>query len=200
MECFKKMDPHKRPLLQNKSRIFENCYIYILPVALGKKRMSLFQTQITNGGGICVSKLSATKCNVTHIVLEDSVVKDSERCVRLLSSINVDTNTAVKIVGTQWISKCLKECVCLDTKEFELSVEKITDKVNTKSNSKPLNEDRDPGTVKNDVADFATCTVEDSPPKKLKPAVSEVQFVIYVICGKLLNSWNCFSLECLGKF
>jgi hypothetical protein len=38
--------------------------------------------------------------------------------------MTVDTNTAVKIVGTQWISKCLKESICLDTKEFELSGKK----------------------------------------------------------------------------
>jgi len=99
--------------------------------------------------------------------------------------MNVDTNTAVKIVGTQWISKCLKECMCVDTKEFELSVEKITDKVNTQSNSQPIyedgrvNQDQDPGTMKSDKGDFATLTVEHSPPKKMKPAASEVHFLIY---------------------
>jgi hypothetical protein len=193
MEGLEKMDPHKRPVLQNKSRIFENCYIHILPVALGKKRMSLFQIQITNEGGICVSKLAATNCNLTHIVLEDSIVKDSERCVRLLNSMNVDTNTAVKIVGTQWISKCLKECVCVDTKEFELSIEKINDKLNAKSDSQCLheedcvNEDQDLGIMKNDVGDFATLTVEHSPPKKLKPAVSEVHFVICEYLWKVIR-------------
>lgn len=179
------MNPHKIPVLQNASRVFENCCIHILPVALGKKRMSLFQTQIRNHGGICVSKLVATNCNLTHIVLEDSIVKDSERCVRLLNSMNVDTNTAVKIVGTQWISKCLKDCMCVDTKEFELSVEKITDEFNTQSNSQPIygdghvNKDQDLCTMKSDIGDFATLTVEHSPPKKMKPAASEVHFLIY---------------------
>lgn len=193
MECLKKMNPHKRPVLQNTSRVFENCCIYILPVALGKKRMSLFQTQITNHGGICVSKLAATNCSLTHIVLEDSIVKDSERCVRLLNSMNVDTNTAVKIVGTQWISRCLKECICVDTKEFELSVEKITDEVNTQSNSQPINEDgrvsedHDPGTMKNDIGDFATLTVEHSPPKRMKPAASEVHFLIYQYVRQIIR-------------
>lgn len=173
------MNPHKRPVVQNTSRVFENCCIHILPAALGKKRMSLFQTQITNHGGTCVSKLPATNCNLTHIVLEDSIVKDSEQCVRLLNSMNVDIDTAVKIVGTQWISKCLKECMCVDTKEFELSVEKKTDEVNTQSNSQPIyedgraNKDQDPGTMKSDIGDFATVTVEHSPPKKMKPAASE---------------------------
>lgn len=178
------MNPHNRPVLKNRSRVFENCCIHILPVALGKKRMSLFQTQITNHGGIYVSKLAETSCSLTHIVLEDSIVKDSERCVRLLNSMNVDTNTVVKIVGTQWISKCLKESVCVDTKEFELSVEKITDEVNTQSNSQPIyedgcvNEDQDSGTMKIDRGDFATLTVEHSPPKKLKSEASEVHFLI----------------------
>jgi len=194
VECLKKMNPRKRPVLQNTSRVFENCCIHILPVALGKKRMSLFQTQITNHGGMCVSKLAATNCSLTHIVVEDSIVKDSERCVRLLNSMNVDTNTAVKIVGTQWISKCLKECVCVDTKEFELSVEKIIDEVNTQSNSQPIyedgcvNKDQDPGTMKSDIGDFSTLTLEHSPPKKLKPAASEVRFLIYQ-CVRQIIIW-----------
>jgi hypothetical protein len=37
-----------------------------LPVALGDKRMSLFQTQITNHGEICVPKLAATP--YTHYI------------------------------------------------------------------------------------------------------------------------------------
>jgi hypothetical protein len=193
MECLKTMNPHKRRVVQNTSRVFENCCIHILPVALGKKRMSLFQTQITNHGGTCVSKLPATNCNLTHIVLEDSIVKDSERCVRLLNSMNVDIDTAIKIVGTQWISKCLKECMCVDTKEFELSVEKITDEVNTQSNSQPIyedgraNKDQDPGTMKSDIGDFATLTVEHSPPKKMKPAASEVHFHIYQYVRQIIR-------------
>jgi BRCA1 C Terminus (BRCT) domain. len=187
------MNPHKRPAMQNTSQVFENCYIHILPVALGKKRLSLFQTQITNQGGICVSKLAAMNSSLTHIVLEDSIVKDSERCVRLLNSMNVDTNTAVKIVGTQWISKCLKECICVDTKEFELSLEKKTDKVNMQSNRQPIyedgcvNEGQDPGPMKNDIGDFATLTVEHSPPKKLRPAASEVHLLIYQYVGHIIR-------------
>lgn len=183
------MNPHTRPVLQNKSQVFENCYIHILPVALGKKRMSLFQTQITNHGGICVPKLAAVNCTLTHIILEDSILKDSERCIRLLNRMNVDTNTAVKIVGTEWISKCLRESVCLDTKEFELSVEKITDKVNTQSKSHPIYEDgfQDPGTLKSDIGDFATLTVEHSPPKKLKPAASEVHLLIYQYVRQIIG-------------
>lgn len=179
------MDPHKKPVPQNKSGIFKNCYMHILPVALGKKRMSLFQTQITNQGGICVSKLAATNCNLTHVILDDSVLMDSERCVRLLNTMNVDTNKMVKVVGTQWVSKCLKECAYVDTKEFELPVEKITNKVNTQSNSQTLyeeeciNEAQGKGTMMNDVGDLTALTVQHSPPKKLKPAVSEVHLLIY---------------------
>jgi hypothetical protein len=82
----------------------------------------------------------------------------------------------------------------VDTKEFELSVEKIIDEVNTQSNSQPIyedgcvNKDQDSGTMKSDVGDFSTLTLEHSPPKKLKPAASEVQFLIYQ-CVRQIIIW-----------
>jgi hypothetical protein len=172
------MDAKKGPAPQNRSGIFENCYVHILPLGLGKKRMSLFQTQIVNQGGICVSKLTAGTGNLTHIVLEDSTVKDSERCVKLLRGMHVDINAAVKVVGTRWLSSCLKERMYVDTKEFELSpVLTRTNEVITQCKVQPLHNvdctvgGEDPDTVKDDLPTF---TVQHSPPKKFKPEVTEV--------------------------
>jgi hypothetical protein len=160
-----------------------------LPVGLGKKRITLFQTQIANQGGICVSELSAnssssssSSSSLTHIVLEDSIVKDSKRCLKLLCDMPVDINRTVKVVGTQWLSKCLKECTYVDTKEFELSSSvNVKDKVNTHYNKQPFHEEdsvnvnEDPGPMKHDLGDFSTFTVaHSSPPKKLKPEVMKV--------------------------
>jgi hypothetical protein len=175
------MDQNKKAVPQNKSSIFKNCYIHILPVGLGKKRLSLFQTQISNQGGICVSEFPASNCNLTHIVLDDSIIKDSERCVKLLHSMHIDVHGAVKVVGTQWLSKCLKEHMYVDTKEFELSpVTETTDEVTTQYNRELLheedctNEGQDPDLVKNDLGDLPTFTAEHSPPKKLKYEITEV--------------------------
>jgi hypothetical protein len=81
----------------------------------------------------------------------------------------------------------------VDTKEFELSVVKITDEVNTQSNNQPIyeggcvNQDQDAGTMKNDIGDFATVTVEHSPPKKLKPAAAEVRILIYQYVRQIIR-------------
>jgi hypothetical protein len=163
---------------QSKSSIFKNCYIHILPVGLGKKRITLFQTQIANQGGICVSKLGASSSSLTHIVLEDSIVKDSKRCLKLLHAMPVDINKTVKVVGTQWLSKCLKERTYVNTMEFELS-SVINVKDNTQYNKQPfhedvINENEDPDPIEHGLGDFTTFTVEHSLPKKLKPEVTEV--------------------------
>jgi hypothetical protein len=176
------MDKNRNAIPQSKINTFRNCYIHILPVGLGKKRITLFQTQIANQGGICVSELSAnSSSSLTHIVLEDSIVKDSKRCLKLLCDMPVDINRTVKVVGTQWLSKCLKECTYVDTKEFELSSSvKVKDKVDTHYNKQPFHEEdsvnvnEDPSPMKHDLEDFSTSTVGHSPPKKLKPEVTKV--------------------------
>ena len=97
------------------SDIFKNCVIHIVPADLGKKRMTLFETQISKNGGIIVDKLSSN--NITHIVFQDSILTDAKRCGKLLNGIALD---GLKVVGTLWISKCLKENKCIDTKDFEM--------------------------------------------------------------------------------
>jgi hypothetical protein len=173
-----KMDQNRNGAQQSKSSIFKNCYIHILPVGLGKKRITLFQTQIANQGGICVSNLAASSSSLTHIVLEDSIVKDSKRSLKLLHGMPVDINRTIKVVGTQWLSKCLKEHMYVDTKEFELSsMIHVKDEVNTHYNKHEeysMNESEDPDQTKHDLGDFSTFTLKHSPPKKLKPEITEV--------------------------
>lgn len=175
------MDQNRNAAPQSESSTFKNCYIYILPVGLGKKRITLFQTQIANQGGICVSNLAASSNSLTHIVLEDSIVKDSERSLKLLHGMPVDINRTVKVVGTQWLSKCLRERMYVDTKEFEVSsVINVKDKANTQYNKQSFHEEygmngsEDPDPMKHDLGDFSTFIVEHSLPKKLKPDVTEV--------------------------
>jgi hypothetical protein len=186
------MDRNKRAAPENRSGIFKNCYIHVLPLGLGKKRMSLFQTQIANQGGICVSKLSANSCNLTHIVLEDSIIKDSGRCVKLLRGMHVDINeAAVKVVGTQWLSNCLKECMYVDTKEFELSpVTKRAGEIDTQCDTEPLRKEdctvgvEEPDSVKHDLPTF---TVQHLPPKKFKPDIKKVCSLIYHCLWKVVR-------------
>lgn len=204
------MDQNKRTAPENRSGIFKNCYIHIVPVGLGKKRISLFRTQIANQGGICVSKLSASNCNLTHIVLEDSIIKNSEYCVKLLHGMHVDINVAVKVVGTRWLSSCLKERMYVDTKDFELSCEvKRTDRLDTQCNTEPLHKEdctvgvKEPDSVKHDLSTF---TVQHPPPKKFKPEVTEVCLLIYHCLWKVIRCWKVLKhkafclVACNGTF
>jgi hypothetical protein len=143
---------------------------------LEKKRTTLFQTQIANQGGICVPNLAANSSSLTYIVLEESIVKDSKRSLKLLHGIPVDINGTVKVVGTQWLSKCLREHMYVDTKEFKItSMIYVKDKVNTQYNKLPFHQEYGMnGSEDPDLGDLSTFTVEHSLPKKLKPEVTEV--------------------------
>ncbi|KAJ4449285.1 hypothetical protein ANN_00683 [Periplaneta americana] len=154
------MGPQKEAVSQNKNGAFKDCHIHILPAGLGKKRLTLFETQIHNHGGKCISKLPTSGCVVTHIVMEDSIVKDAARCVKLLQGVNADMKS-VKVVGTQWLSKCLKEGKNVDTKDFEMYPLNIAD-VSAKT---PVTPEK---TANNVVDSSPAYTMDLSPPKKLK--------------------------------
>ncbi len=98
-------------------KIFCDCRIYIVQYGLLKKRTELFWKQIVKHGGEIVSDPSTSL--PTHIIIEDKFllnpneVKNAIKSVHLLPDIN-----DCKIVGTLWLSKCLKEKKLLDTDTF----------------------------------------------------------------------------------
>ncbi|KAJ9582812.1 hypothetical protein L9F63_022853 [Diploptera punctata] len=147
--------------------IFKNYFIHVLPVELGKKRMTLFKTQILNKGGIFVDKLSAS--NITHIVIEDSVLLDSKRCMKLLNGVDLD---GLKVVSTLWLSKCLKESSCVDTKDYEMHFpekEECFVRMDGKGSSTDSDKKRSNNNCSIDEdGKNAKFVVEYSPPKKLK--------------------------------
>lgn len=98
-------------------KIFSDCRLFIIPNGLLKKRIELFEKQILKYGGNIISDINDS--SITHIIIEDNYLLNPYRVKNALNSVKLlreDTNYV--IVGTLWLSKCLKEKKLLSTEEF----------------------------------------------------------------------------------
>ncbi|PSN42010.1 hypothetical protein C0J52_08251 [Blattella germanica] len=157
--------------MANNPYIFKNLYIHIIPAGLGKKRLTLFQTQISKHGGTHVEKLPAKL--VTHIIVEDSLIKDSDRCLKLLQVVDLNK---VKVIGTQWFSKCLQEGICVNTEDFEMP---FPDKM------------KEPNISSSKSEESSKCNVErkeEKSPKFIKYSCTQSSYKSGAICNSMVIS------------
>lgn len=98
--------------------IFKDCQIYIVPNGLFGKRMKLFKEQVKKHGGEIVSD---TKIILpTHVVVEESYLTNPNQIRNVLKAVELNyDDLKADIVGTLWLSKCLKEKNILDTEPFK---------------------------------------------------------------------------------
>lgn len=98
--------------------IFENLIIVVVPTLIGKKRLSLFESQILKESGkVCsMSLVKNNQQKLTHIVVEDSLLKDPSSLERVLRTMG---NPQGVIVGTQWLSDSIKLRRCMPTSGYE---------------------------------------------------------------------------------
>lgn len=100
------------------TNIFQNCSIYILPNGLLQKRIQIFEGKVTQYGGKLVSEPS--KVCPSHIIVEDSLLTKPVEIVDALKKVNLSFESlSSKVVGTLWLSRCLKEKQLLSTENFE---------------------------------------------------------------------------------
>ncbi|XP_067003566.2 DNA polymerase lambda isoform X2 [Anabrus simplex] len=150
--------------------IFSDCYIYVYPVGLGKKRLSLFETQIINHGGKLINEPKGNLV-ATHIVVDDSVTQNIEKLKADLNNENCKCNERTKVVRTQWLSKCLKEKKLAETCEYEVSLsydKNIIHHVNTKNFLTSIQENSSSSESVQETND-----TQLSPPKKLKADIAQ---------------------------
>ncbi|KAJ1526281.1 hypothetical protein ONE63_009435 [Megalurothrips usitatus] len=106
-----------------KSAIFKDLCILILPVAIGRKRITLFETQIKKEGGtVCsVNEVKSGKVSPSHIVVEDSLFQNQNSYEKHIGSLK-DKGI---IVCTQWLSDSLKWQKCMASKDYQFKVDVI---------------------------------------------------------------------------
>lgn len=99
--------------------IFRNCQIYILPNGLLKKRIKLFEEQVTKHGGKIISDIRNTM--PTHIIVEENCFTSLNQIRNILrKTVELDCeNLKCDVVGTLWLSRCLKYKNLLDTENFK---------------------------------------------------------------------------------
>lgn len=100
-------------------KIFSNCRILILPDGLLKKRIQLFEKQVSKYGGLVTTDIQ--KFSPTHILVEDDVLADPVRRKNIFKSVHtLSRNPDSEIVGLTWLCRCLKEKKILSTDEFSV--------------------------------------------------------------------------------
>lgn len=100
-------------------KIFSNCRILILPDGLLKKRIQLFEKQVSKYGGLVTTDIQ--KFSPTHILVEDDVLADPVRRKNIFKSVQtLSRNPDSEIVGLTWLCRCLKEKKILSTDEFSV--------------------------------------------------------------------------------
>ncbi|XP_052223780.1 DNA polymerase lambda-like [Dreissena polymorpha] len=90
--------------------------IHILQAGIEKLRMQIFYTNIKKYGGELVEKFDLSNNYITHLVVDDNMEPD--RMCRLLKIDKPPEN--IEIVKSSWLSKCFKEKVLMNSKEFIL--------------------------------------------------------------------------------
>lgn len=100
------------------TNIFQSCVIFILPNGLFKKRIKLFEDKVLlHGGKITAEPLKITP---THIIVEDGLLNTPNQVISALKADNLLLESLdCKIIGTLWLSRCIKEKELLSTENFE---------------------------------------------------------------------------------
>lgn len=95
------------------SHFFKNLCIFVVPILIGKKRLILFESQICKEGGkVCsVSEVKSGQVNPTLIVVEESLLQDSQILEQHLKTFKVGCLN--NIVGTKWLSDSIKFNKCM---------------------------------------------------------------------------------------
>ncbi|XP_034235313.1 DNA polymerase lambda-like [Thrips palmi] len=97
----------------------KNLSIFVLPILIGKKRLSLFESQILKGGGkVCsLSQVKSGEANPTLIVVEDSLLQNSKILEQHLKAYkNMGSCT---VVGTKWLSDSIKFHKCMSFENYK---------------------------------------------------------------------------------
>lgn len=136
---------------------FKGLSILILPLGLGSKRLDFFEKQIAKySGGV------RDKSKPTHVIIEESVGENKEKCLRALKTNGLVLSSDVAFVGTKWLSKCFGEKKIVDTKPYEFAwmLEKIQLEGTNRDKEYP-----------------AACSAEDDTPAPRKKTKIEVEVI-----------------------
>ena len=119
------------------SAIFQNCRIFIVPNGILKKRIKLFEEQVTKNGGLIVS--DAKNTSPTHIIIEESYFHSSKQVENLLKAIDLNVNELVcDVVGSLWLSRCLKEKNLINVEDSKFTYKrKMEDKQHSEDEKSP---------------------------------------------------------------
>lgn len=94
---------------------FEGKKFFILPLGLGAKRLEFFEAQIKKFKGVVVKAE-----NAEHVVIEDSVSGNKEKCLSAMKTQKVVVKKDVKYLTTKWLSKCFADQVYYDVEPFRI--------------------------------------------------------------------------------
>ncbi|KAK3911849.1 DNA polymerase lambda [Frankliniella fusca] len=105
------------------SSMFKGTCILIFPALIGKKRMSLFETHIRKGGGnLCqFSDMKKGTCKPSHFVVEDSLLQNPANLEKTLKTYRGELKA---VVGTQWLSDCIKLKMLVPTESYQVHFQK----------------------------------------------------------------------------
>ncbi|GLH06516.1 Uncharacterized protein GBIM_12007 [Gryllus bimaculatus] len=126
------------------NHIFRDCFIHIIPKCIGPKRYQLFKNQISkNGGNLCDKEQCESA--LTHVVYDEGLSVDDPEIKYFL-----ELDESMKIVGTRWLSECIKNQKLVPINEFQLLI-------SPKQDIRPTDKGNESGT-----------NAVDSPPKRAK--------------------------------
>ena len=113
MSSFKTSDHKLLPM-------FQNMEILLVPVLIGKKRLSLFESQILKeGGALCVlNHVKKGQQHPTHIVVEDSLLREQVNLDKVLKPLG---NVSGVVVGTRWLTDSIKLRKCMPAVDYQRS-------------------------------------------------------------------------------
>lgn len=98
------------------SKFLKELSIFVLPILIGKKRLSLFECQIVKEGGqVCTpGEVKSGKAHPTLIVVEDSLLQDVHTLEQHLKKHHIVGLR--NVVGTKWLSDSIKfhKCMAFD--------------------------------------------------------------------------------------
>ena len=104
--------------LSKEPTFFEGVNLYVLDVAMGKRKAALFRSRCVKfGANLCSSMIEAS-----HIAIDQSLNK--ERLTQILRNENVTFAElkTTKVVTSEWLTQCLKQKMAVDTTSFEIEM------------------------------------------------------------------------------
>ncbi|KAF4521668.1 hypothetical protein B566_EDAN006256 [Ephemera danica] len=140
--------------------IFKECNVHIIPLGLGQKRISLFETQIKKHGGAVTDQLNnKTFSSVTHVAVEtDSANVAAKDLVAQFKDVS-----NIKLLKVEWICECLKTKSRVLEKPFQVH---LPTTVSKESNKRKLDDEPSTSTVIKktcDVSNFACSRASATP-------------------------------------